>query len=83
MNEWYMHKSESIQENETHKLLLDFDVRTDPLISSTPIDIQQKREPGEYRILPLRKIERKRKRDQYLDLARGLKNYRTWEWQWY
>ena len=27
-----MHKPESVQENETHKILLDFDIPTDPLI---------------------------------------------------
>ena len=25
---WYMHKSESISENETHKILFDFEIQT-------------------------------------------------------
>ena len=29
---WYMHKSESIQGNETHKILLNFEISTDPPI---------------------------------------------------
>ena len=33
-NEWHMHSSESVLENETHKLLWDFDIQTDHLISA-------------------------------------------------
>ena len=29
MNKWYMHNLESILENETHKLLWDFEIQTD------------------------------------------------------
>ena len=29
MNKWYMHNPESVQENETHKLLWDFEIQTD------------------------------------------------------
>ena len=31
---WYRHKPESAPENETHKLLWDFDIQTDHLISA-------------------------------------------------
>ena len=31
-NKWYMHNSESIQENEMHKILWDFEIQTDHLI---------------------------------------------------
>ena len=31
---WYMRKQESILENEMHKIFLDFDIQTDPLISA-------------------------------------------------
>ena len=31
---WYMHKPESVLENETHKLLWDFEIQTDHLISA-------------------------------------------------
>ena len=33
MNKWYMHNAESIQENETHKILWDFKIERDHLIS--------------------------------------------------
>ena len=36
-----MHSSESVLENETHKILEDFDIQTDYLISARPSDIQQ------------------------------------------
>ena len=29
------------------------------------------------------KLKESEKRDKYQDLARELKNYRTWKWQWY
>ena len=32
-NKWYMHNPESVPENETHKLLSDFEIQTDHLIS--------------------------------------------------
>ena len=31
-NKWYMHKPESVMENETHKNQLDFEIQTDPVI---------------------------------------------------
>ena len=33
MNKWYLYNLESIQENETHKVLWDFEIQTDHLIS--------------------------------------------------
>ena len=30
--QWYMHKPESVQEDEKHKILWDFDIQTDNLI---------------------------------------------------
>ena len=32
-NKWYMHNPASVLENDTHKLLWDFDIQTDHLIS--------------------------------------------------
>ena len=32
-NKWYMHNPESVQENETHKLLCDFEIKMDQVIS--------------------------------------------------
>ena len=36
---WYMHKSASALENDTHKLLWDFDIQTDHLISARRADL--------------------------------------------
>ena len=33
-NKWYMHNPNSVQENETHKLICDFDIHTDHLFSA-------------------------------------------------
>ena len=32
-NKWYRHHPESVLENETHKILYDFEIQTDHLIS--------------------------------------------------
>ena len=37
-NKWYMHNPGSVLENEMHKLLWDFDIQTDPLISARQMD---------------------------------------------
>ena len=55
-----MHKPESGRENETHKILWDFEIRTDPLILARRPDIviddrERERE---------RKRKRKRKRER-------------------
>ena len=33
-NEWYMHKLESILDNDTHKILWDWEIQRDHLISA-------------------------------------------------
>ena len=38
-NKWYMYNPASVRENDTHKLLWDFDIQTDHLISSRRPDI--------------------------------------------
>ena len=38
-NKWYMHNSESVLEKETYKLLWDFDIQTDRLISAKRPDL--------------------------------------------
>ena len=38
-NKWYMHNPAPILENETYKLLWDFDIQTDPLISARRPDL--------------------------------------------
>ena len=71
----------SVQENETHKLLWDFDIQMDPLISARRPDLiiinKKKRTckivdfavPANLRI----KLKESEKKDKYLDLARELK----------
>ena len=46
MNKWYMHNPATVLENDTHKLLLDFDVQTDQLIPVRPYNNQQKNRIG-------------------------------------
>ena len=36
---WYMHKPETIPENETHRILWDFEIQTDPLIPTRRSDL--------------------------------------------
>ena len=76
-----MHKAAAVLENETHKLLWDFDIQTSHLISARRPDLNvinnNKRTckivnfavPTEYRI----KLKESEKKDKYLDLARELK----------
>ena len=84
-NKWYMHNSALVKENETHKVLWDFDVQTDHLISARRPDlivISQKKKkkkrtckivdfavPADHRI----KLKECGKKDKYLHLARELK----------
>ena len=47
INKWYMHNPESVLENDMHKFLWDFDIKTDRLISARRPDliiINKKRE---------------------------------------
>ena len=81
-NKWFMHNSESVLENETHKVLWDFEIQTDHLRSARRPDIvivnnKKKRAcqsvnfavPADHRV----KLKENEKKDQYLDLARELK----------
>ena len=82
-NKWYMQNPASILENDTHKLLQDFDIQTDHLISARRPDlliINNKRNkiifknldfavPAEHRI----KLKECEMKDRYLELARELK----------
>ena len=76
-----MHNPESGLENETHKLLWDFEIQMDHLILARRPDliIINKKErtcrimdfavPANHRV----KLKKRQKRDKYLDLARELK----------
>ena len=81
-NIWYIHNLASFKENNTHKLLLDFDMQTDHLISARRPDliiIHKKKENLQNcrlccSVIKLKECE---KRVKYLDLVRELKNYGT------
>ena len=84
-NKWYMHNPATAQENETHKLLWDFNIQTDHLISVRKpgliiINNNKKKKkkickivdfavPGDHRI----KLKESEKKEKCLDLARELK----------
>ena len=87
-NNWYMHNPAAVLENSTHKLLWDFDMRTDHLISARRPDqiIINKKEKKDHRI----KLKEYVKKDKYH--ARELKktmehendNYTNCDWCfWY
>ena len=83
-NKWYMHNPTSVLENETHQLLLDFEIQTDHLISARRPDliIIHKKEitcrivdfavSADHRV----KLKESEKKDKYLDLAE------KWEKLW-
>ena len=76
-----MHNPATVQENDTHKLLRDFDIQTDHLISDRRPDliIINKKErtcrivdfavPVDHRV----KLKESEKKDRYHDLAKELK----------
>ena len=80
-NKWYMHNPALVLENDTHKLLWAFDMKTDYLMSARRPDfimINKKKEickivdfavPADHRI----KLKECEKRDKLLDLVRELK----------
>ena len=84
-NKWYMHNPAPVLENNTHKLLWDFDIDTDHLILARRPDLiiinKKKRTckivdfavPADHRI----KLKECEKKDMYLDLARELKKLRN------
>ena len=65
-NKWYMHNPAPVLENDSHKLLWDFDIHTDHLISARRPDLII---ITDHRI----KLKGCEKKDRYLDLARELK----------
>ena len=81
MNKLYMHISASVLENETHKLLWDFEIQTNHLISASQPDliiINKKKwtcrnvdfaVSADHRL----KLKESELKDKYHDLARELK----------
>ena len=79
-NKWYMHNPAAVQENDTHKLLWEFDIQTDHLISARRPDLivinKKKRtcKIVDFAVLAGHRIKLKEseKKNKYLDLAREL-----------
>ena len=83
-----MHKTALVLENDTHKLLWNFDIQTDHLIQARRPDLiiinnkKKKREFCKIFDFPVSaELKEYEKKDKYLDLARELKNYGTWKWR--
>ena len=78
-----MNNQESVLENETHKLFLDFDIKTDHLTRRPDLVIVTKKKrncrivdfaiPADHWV----KLNESEMKGKYLDLARELKNYVT------
>ena len=83
-NKWYMHNPAPVLENDTHKLLRDFNIQTDHLIPARRPDLiiinKKKRicKTVDFAVTADHRINLKKceKKDKYLDLARELK--RLW-----
>ena len=74
-NKWYFHNLESVLENETHKILWDFKIQTDHLISA-----RRPTKKRTYRIVEIPvpadhwvKLKKNDQKDKYQDLVRELK----------
>ena len=85
---WYMHNPVAVLENDSHKILWDFNIQTDHLIPARRPDliiINKKKKkkkickivdfavPADHRI----NLKKSEKKDKYLDLARELKSCGT------
>ena len=81
MNMKYMHNTEPILENHTHKILLDFEIQTDHLFSARRLDqvivnkIKRTCRKVDFGVPAAHwvKLKESEKRDKYLNLARELK----------
>ena len=80
-NKWYMHNPAPVRENDSHKLLWDFNIQTDQLIPARRPDlitINKKKsicKIVDFTVAADHRINLKacEKKDKYLDLARELK----------
>ena len=97
-NKWYMHNPTSVLENETHKLLWDFDIQTDDLISARRPDLiattttttttTKKRtcQIVDFAVPADHRVKLKesKKKEIYVYIVRELKRNRgTWKWPLY
>ena len=88
-NKWYMHNPAPVLENDSHKLLWDFNIQTDHLIPARRPDLiiinnkKKKKKKKRKRICKIVvfavpadnriNLKEREKKDKYLDLARELK----------
>ena len=79
-NKWYVQNPISVLDNDTHKLLWDFEIQTDYLISARRLDLIINKKERTCRIMDVAipadhrlKLKESEKRDQYLDLVMELK----------
>ena len=87
MNKCYMHNSESVLENEIHKILWDSETETDRPISARRPDLVIVNKHSHCRIVDFAvpadhglKLQENEKRNKYLHLTREWKNYGIWKW---
>ena len=81
LSKWYMHKPEFFPENKMHKILVDFEIRTDHLISPwwpglVIIHNKKVNLPKSGLAAPAdrkTKTKENKKRDKYFELTRELK----------
>ena len=87
-NKWYMHNPAPVQENNTDKLLWDFDIHRSPNFDqkTRPNNNQKKKKKRtckivDFAVSPYHRIKLKEceKKDKYLDIAWGLK--KIWNMQ--
>ena len=91
-NKWYMHNPAPVLESDTHKLLWDFNIQTDHLISARRPDLiiinEKRRKSAKLSTLLSRLTTEQNwknvKREiSTLTLQENWKNYGTWRWQLY
>ena len=76
-NKWYMHNRAAVLRTETHKLLRNFNVQTDPLITARRPDLiiinKQKENWRNFTILQVLivKLKVSEKKDKYLELKKN------------
>ena len=85
MNKWYMHNPAYVLDNDTHKLLWNFDIQTGPLISARRPDLiiinnKKKKKKRTCKIVDFAvsadhriNLKESDKKNKYLNLARELK----------
>ena len=88
--EWYMYSLKSIQENKMNKILWDFEIQTDHLISARWPDLKivnkkKKKDSAELWTLQSRwtTLKESEMKDNYQDLDRELKICGTCKWRLY